>query len=659
MSRIITGCLFAAIFTASACAADRSGAEFDGKTQSVRVEAASQFTRPQISVGAWVRFDSQADPQVIANRAGRAELFTLYRYKGQVRMLVQHQPDAYAYAVAAPPKIGQWTHIFGTYDGQTIRLYYDGHPIASAKAPGGVRATDDALYIGAEAPALSVLEGALDDFRVYRKALTDEQVQAVCRGEQPAEDDRIVQLSAADLKKNIQADKPDPAAAAYPLFTSGSLPTDDGFRGIWYANQASGDEYKFKYSGGMATYPQQEGPIAIYAPAVNKTFFVYGGRYKSRNTLLHEISYFDHATGQLARPRILLDKRTDDAHDNPVLSIDSGGYLWIFSNAHGTGRPSYIHRSQKPHDITAFDHVSTTNFSYGQPWHFDKFGFVFMRTQYEKGHRVLYVTRSPDGREWSEPMQLAHIAQGHYQVTSPFKDSLATVFNYHPAGRGLNWRTNLYYMQSADGGMTWQSVDGKTLDLPLTEVDNPARIAEYESKKRNVYLKDFNHTSNGRPVVLYLTSGGYESGPQNDPRILTISAYNGREWVNHEVTRAADNNYDFASLYIESDKSWRIIAAIGPAPQRYNTGGEIVMYTSDDAGATWQATPLTHDSALNHNYPRRPRNAQPGFYALWADGNGREMSMSHLYFATRDGKVFRMPDAIGEGADMVDPEPVN
>ncbi|QNN23820.1 hypothetical protein HED60_16605 [Planctomycetales bacterium ZRK34] len=658
MARNAIGCLLAVLFTISACAADR-GVSFDGKTQSVRVEAASQFTKPQISVGAWVRFDSDAETQVIANRSERGKLFTLYRYGGNIRMLVQNRADQYKYALAPPPPIGQWTHIFGTYDGKIIRLYYDGKQVAQAEAAGGIPATDDALYIGAQAPALSVLKGALDDVRVYRTALTASQVQAVCDGGEPAEADRIVHLAAADLKAKIKSHKPDPSAIGYPTYTSGTLPTDDGFRGIWYANQASGDEYKFKYSGGMATYPQQEGPITIYAPAVKKTFFVYGGRYKNKNILLHEISYYDHTTGKLARPRILLDKRTDDAHDNPVLSIDKDGYIWIFSNAHGTGRPSYIHRSQKPYDITAFDHVLTTNFSYGQPWYFDKFGFVFMRTQYEKGHRVLYVTRSPDGREWSEPMALAHVAQGHYQVTSPFEDRIATVFNYHPAGKGLNWRTNLYYMQSADGGKTWQNVDGKTLELPLTKPDNPARIAEYESKKRNVYLKDFNHTSDGRPVVMYLTSGGYESGPQNDPRIIKVSSYDGSKWTTHEVTRAADNNYDFASLYIESDKDWRIIATVGPAPQRYNTGGEVVMYTSNDAGVTWKATPLTHDSKLNHNYPRRPRNAAPGFYALWADGNGREMSMSHLYFTTRDGKVFRMPDEIPDGVDMVAPEPVN
>src|SRR5687767_10420670 len=160
------------------------------------------------------------------------------------------------------------------------------------------------------------------------------------------------------------------------------LPRDDGYRGLWYMNQPSRDEHKYKYSGGFATYPQQHVPIAIYAKAVDRTFFVYGGRPKDQNTLLHMVSYFDHATSTVPRPAILLDKKTDDAHDNPVLSIDAQGHLWVFSNAHGTSRPSYIHRSTKPYSIDSFEKTYDGNFSYGNPWFLDRFGFLFLHTQY-------------------------------------------------------------------------------------------------------------------------------------------------------------------------------------------------------------------------------------------------------------------------------------
>ena len=125
-----------------------------------------------------------------------------------------------------------------------------------------------------------------------------------------------------------------------------------GYRGIWYMNEKVGGEYVYKYSGGFATYPQWHAPIAIHAPAVQTTFFVLGGSggtvSESGDRLVHLVGAFDHRTGLVSRPVRLLDKQTEDAHDNPVLSIDGAGHLWVFSAAHGTSRPAYIHRSMRP-----------------------------------------------------------------------------------------------------------------------------------------------------------------------------------------------------------------------------------------------------------------------------------------------------------------------
>lgn len=433
------------------------------------------------------------------------------------------------------------------------------------------------------------------------------------------------------------------AEAPYAKLAHGVLPAADGFRGIWYANQPSGDEYKFKYSGGLATYPQQHHPIAIYAKAVDKTFFVYGGRYADRNRLLHMVSYYDHQTRQVARPRVLLDKQTDDAHDNPTLAMDDKGHLFIFSNSHGTGRPSYIHRSRKPYDITSFELLKKTNFSYGQPWHIPGEGLVLLHTLY-KGGRQLHATRSRDGREWSKPTLLAKVAQGHYQVSWRHGKKIGTAFNYHPANKGLNWRTNLYYMQTDDAGRTWLNVKGEKLDLPLAESDNKALAVEYESKQRLVYMKDIQFTADGRPVILYMTSRGYRSGPQNNPRWFTTARWTGSEWDVQQITQG-DNNYDFGSLYIESANQWRIIGTTEPGPQAFNTGGEMAIWLSNDQGQRWRKVKqLTHGSRFNHTYPRRPLNAHRDFYALWADGHGRERSVSRLYFTDREGSgVWQLP----------------
>jgi hypothetical protein len=45
---------------------------------------------------------------------------------------------------------------------------------------------------------------------------------------------------------------------------------DTGYRGIWYMNQPSGDEYVYKYSGGLGTYCAKHKPFAVYCDKVKQ-----------------------------------------------------------------------------------------------------------------------------------------------------------------------------------------------------------------------------------------------------------------------------------------------------------------------------------------------------------------------------------------------------
>lgn len=433
------------------------------------------------------------------------------------------------------------------------------------------------------------------------------------------------------------------------------LPSDNGYRGIWYANQPTRDEFRFKYSGGMATYPQQHAPIAIYCKEVNKTFFVYGGTTArspaDKQELLHMVACYDHATGRVPRPRILLNKQTDDAHDNPTLQVDERGHLWIFSASHGTGRPSYLHRSVRPYDIDEFERVLVTNFSYPQPWHVPGEGFLFLHTRYGGGRgvgvdaaRCLFWMTSRDGRQWSEPQLLAGIERGNYQISWQNGKRVATAFDFHPAPVGLNARANIYYLETDDLGRTWRTVRGEPIEPPLTNTNNPALVYDSRAEGLLVYLKDLNFDAQGRPVILFLTSKGFEPGPAHGPRRWHTLHWTGTNWVRRTIT-ASDNNYDHGSLYIEPDGTWRVIAPTETGPQPFNPGGEMAMWTSTDEGRSWRRVKqLTRNSPRNHTYARRPFNAHPDFYALWADGHGREPSESFLYFTHRRGEhVWRLP----------------
>ncbi len=446
------------------------------------------------------------------------------------------------------------------------------------------------------------------------------------------------------------------AASPVPKVPDDLVPqVADGYRGIWYMNQPLKNEHRYKYSGGFATYPQQHAPIAIHVPSQRKTFFVFGGsagRISERNDeLQHLVSYYDHATGTVPRPVRLLQKRTEDAHDNPTLSIDAAGHLWVFSSAHGTSRPSYIHRSKRPYDIAEWELIQQTNFSYPQPWYLPQSRrFLFLHTLYVKGERTLNWKTSTDGRTWSTPQLLAHLELGDYQVSFRDGDSdrVATAFDLHPnhgrAGKGLNYRTNLYYAETRDAGATWTNAAGERLAPPLTTAPNPALVRDYRAEDLNVYMKDIAFTAAGRPVLLYLTSKGFDPGPQSGPFQWFTARWTGAAWEFRPFT-TSDHNYDHGSIYIEADGTWRVIAPTAPGPQPWGTGGDMVMWASRDEGAKWRIVKqLTHDSRYNHTYARKPVKAHPDFYALWADGSPLEPTPSSLYFTTQDGRVYRLPE---------------
>jgi hypothetical protein len=412
-------------------------------------------------------------------------------------------------------------------------------------------------------------------------------------------------------------------------------PRADGFRGIWFTlGQAS--EYGDKYSGGLGTYTANHVPMACHAKQVNRTYFTWGGTTSAtQRRLLILVSFFDHNTGLVARPVIVMDKSpVDDPHDNGSLAIDGEGHIWIFVSGRGTKRKGSVFRSKTPYAINDWVRLPDAEFTYPQPWWIEGKGFLHTYTRYTAG-RELYFKSSRNGSEWGPEMKLAGIG-GHYQTSGQVGDRLITAFNRHPRGN-VDQRTDLYYMETPDIGKTW------------TTADNPARIRNYSSNPAPadnalVYIHDTTADAGGRPAILYLTARNHQPGPKGDPRTWMVARWTGTEWLFHKVTTST-HNYDTGSLHIGEDGTWKVIGPTGTGPQQWGAGGEIELWTSSDQGATWKKQrALTTASPRNHSYVRRPRHAHPGFHCFWADGNADTLSESHLYFANRLGdKVWRLP----------------
>ena len=431
-------------------------------------------------------------------------------------------------------------------------------------------------------------------------------------------------------------------AVAVLIFTSTSAQSlrGDGYKGIWFTlGQFS--QYGDKYSGGLGTYTSSHVPIAIFDKKAGKTFFVYGGTTaKDEKHLLIMLSYYDHKKGVVPKPVIVYDKAgVNDPHDNASLSIDQRGYIWIFISGRNTSRPGIILKSKAPYDINDFEKIKEGEMTYPQPWAIKDKGFFYLFTKYTNG-RELYWSSSKDGIAWEPDQKLAGMG-GHYQVSNVWKGTVFTVFNYHPGG-SVDKRTNVYLMRTSDMGKTWTTVDGKILQIPLTDIHSNAIVKDYALEGKLVYLNDLNFDEEGNPVILAVVSKGFQPGPEGDPREWIIMNWKHGKWNFNKVCEST-HNYDMGSLYITKGH-WQIIGPTERGPQVHGTGGEMALWESKE-GVSWKKSAmLTSNSSRNHSYARRPVNAHPDFYSLWADGDADKLSESRLYFCNKKGdKVWVLP----------------
>lgn len=421
----------------------------------------------------------------------------------------------------------------------------------------------------------------------------------------------------------------------------------DGYRAIWFElgqKYPDGD----KYSGALGTYTAKHVPLAIYSPEADKTFFVYGGTTAQDDKyLLCMIGEFNHKTGEVSKPTVVHDKGgVNDPHDNPTIMIDDEDYIWVFVSGRGRARPGFKYRSKKPLNIEAFEKITEEEMTYPQPRNSD-FGYFHFFTKYT-GVRQLYFETSKDGVNWTEDKMLAAIPvhedekSGHYQTSNMYNGKvLGTFFNRHPNGI-VDRRTDLYYVQTTDFGKSWITINGEMLEIPLKKQQSPARVIDYASQSRNVYLKDMEYDASGNPVCLYIRSYSHEPGRRGGPYEWCITKWDGSNWQTTIVTEG-DHNYDMGSLFI-SELDWKIVGPTEKGPQAWGVGGELAIWKSTDKGLTWEKEKqLTQNSKVSHSYVRKPVNGKAPFSFFWADGDSHKFSKSELYFGDFEGNIWKLP----------------
>jgi hypothetical protein len=133
-----------------------------------------------MTIALWVNPKSQGEMRLVDKGAvGNDNGYMLDTYPdGNLRVITSL--GAMRNPVELPP--GEWSHVAVTYDGQALRLYLNGKLLQETRATGKISATDFPLKLGADSNGASHFVGLMADVRVYRRALSAEELAPVMAG---------------------------------------------------------------------------------------------------------------------------------------------------------------------------------------------------------------------------------------------------------------------------------------------------------------------------------------------------------------------------------------------------------------------------------------------------------------------------------------------
>ena len=159
------------------------GLDFDGSDDYISIpnHSSLQFTSA-ITVAAWVRADSWGtsyDVDVILRKGeGNPNNWQFAIAEGRVALFLDDS-DSNGIRGNTTLNTGQWYHVAATWDGSEVRIYVDAVLDNTPASYTSTIGTDTRpVYLGGRS-GTDLLDGALDDVRVYDRALTAADIQAL------------------------------------------------------------------------------------------------------------------------------------------------------------------------------------------------------------------------------------------------------------------------------------------------------------------------------------------------------------------------------------------------------------------------------------------------------------------------------------------------
>ncbi|MBN1341975.1 MAG: BNR-4 repeat-containing protein [Phycisphaerae bacterium] len=345
------------------------------------------------------------------------------------------------------------------------------------------------------------------------------------------------------------------------------------------------------------------------------------------------IRTLDRKTSQWS-PIVTIGKAFDN-HGGPALTVDAKGYLHIVYYPHH--HPFRYRRSTHPNDASAWDNEIQFGKKCTYPTLVCGPDDTLYLTCRESGDKTkpwvvsLYVKRP--GKDWQGPRTIMRSDKTGY---SHFQEALA----WGPDHRTLHLSTRMYsgdhahtvgYMASPDYGKTWQTPDGKPIELPATRATVSAIAHDRDKKLPGLRCGSIAVDPKGTPHVLY-SAGGLRPAEAWIASLGKDAQWRYRPLLPH-IQQRLPNWCAFmpGGLTIGADGRWCIALTGNPIEPDKGQGwggtkNEILWLESSDAGESFTTRIVSKiDPNVGHWMPsiERPtghnRVARPGLMYLAGD----------------------------------------
>ena len=149
---------------------------FDGVDDYIDCGPSNKLTPQYLSISAWFKTSSSGQQSIITKDGS----FILRKTPSGYIQFVVWIGGTHRYSNSSYNNVNDnyWHFAVATYDGENIRLYFDGEEQGSGSFyPGTAMSSTGSVLIGKRAPTLELWLGLIDDVRIYNAALSTSQIK--------------------------------------------------------------------------------------------------------------------------------------------------------------------------------------------------------------------------------------------------------------------------------------------------------------------------------------------------------------------------------------------------------------------------------------------------------------------------------------------------